>query len=98
MLGDMNYRVEWMPIAVALGLVTLLFVPVLGLLVGFAILLLALAAVMALAAAAIAAPFLVIRSVRRRWRDRMTNTPEEGAKVTYQVETGPAATGVNQIA
>jgi hypothetical protein len=36
---SMNNRVEWMPLAAVLGLVTLWFVPFVGLLIGFAILL-----------------------------------------------------------
>ena len=75
----MNYRVEWMPVAAVLGLVTLLFVPVLGLLVGLAILALALVALVALAAAVIAAPFLIARSVRSRWRERTVNVNPDGA-------------------
>jgi hypothetical protein len=59
-----------MPAAALLGLVTLLLVPYLGLLVGFAILVLAAATVVSLGGALIATPFLIVRSVRRRQRAR----------------------------
>jgi hypothetical protein len=64
----MNYRVEWMPLAAALGLVTLWFVPYLGLLIGLAILLVVAAGLVVLAGAVIAVPFLILRSVHRRRR------------------------------
>ena len=70
-----------MPIAVALGLVTLLFVPVLGLLVGLAILAAGLVALMALAGAILAAPFLLVRFAHRRWRRRTQIT--EAPQPTY---------------
>jgi len=66
----MSYRVEWMPAAALLGLVTLLLVPYLGLLVGLVILVLAAATVVSLVGALIAAPFLIVRSVHRRRRAR----------------------------
>jgi hypothetical protein len=69
----MDYRVEWMPVAAALGLVTLLFVPVLGFLVALAILAGSVVGLVALVAAALASPFLLVRSLRRRWSARGTS-------------------------
>ena len=57
----MSYAVEWMPFAIVMGLVTLLFVPYLGLLIAFAILVLAAVTLVALARAVVAAPYLMIR-------------------------------------
>jgi hypothetical protein len=66
----MIYRVEWMPVAGVIGLVTLLFVPVLGLLVGLAIVMFAAMALVVLAGAVLATPFLIVRAVHRRQRVR----------------------------
>ena len=63
----MSYRVEWMPFAIVMGLVTLLFVPYLGLLIALVMVVLAAAA----AVAALVAPlYLLGRSVLRHRRAR----------------------------
>jgi hypothetical protein len=85
----MSYRVEWMPTAVLIGVVTLLFVPLLGLLVGLAILMLAAAALVAVATAlvagAVVAPMLIFRSVRR-WR-RARAVSRQPRHLVYGAET-----------
>jgi cation transporter-like permease len=79
----MNYRVEWMPIAAVLGLVTLLFVPVLGFLVALTIAALAAMALVALVAAVIAAPFLIVRVVRSRWQARTAGVNPDRVPATH---------------
>ncbi len=74
----MNYRLEWMPAALVVGVLTLLFVPYLGLLVALAILLAAVAAGIALVAAVLASPFLAVRAVRRR-SEKRAGTGEQPA-------------------
>jgi hypothetical protein len=62
----MAYAVEWTPSVAVLGFVALLFVPYLSLIVLGLVLLAAAAAVMALAGAAVTAPYLLGRAVLRR--------------------------------
>jgi hypothetical protein len=66
----MGYAVEWFPSAAALGLVTLLLAPYLGLLIALVIVVVAAAALVALVGAVVAAPYLLGRSVLRRRRAR----------------------------
>jgi hypothetical protein len=69
----MSYRIEFIPAAVVMGLVTLMCVPGLSLLIALVILLLALTALLALVGAVLAAPCLLIRSVPRRRQARPAN-------------------------
>jgi hypothetical protein len=63
----MSYAVEWMPFAIVMGLVTLLFVPYLGFLIALVMVVLAAAA----AVAALVAPlYLLGRSVLHHRRAR----------------------------
>ena len=66
----MSYRVEWMPFAVVMGLVTLSFVFYLGPPIALVIVVVAAAAAVALVGAVVAAPYLLGRSVLRRRRAR----------------------------
>jgi hypothetical protein len=66
----MNYRVEWMPFVLGLGVITLLFVPYLGLLVALALVVLVAVALVAAVGTIIASPFLLIRAIRRRAEKR----------------------------
>src|ERR687897_369471 len=66
----MGYAVEWFPSAAALGLVTLLLAPYLGLLIALVIVVVAAAAPVALVGAVVATPYLLGRSVLRHRRAR----------------------------
>jgi hypothetical protein len=66
----MSYAIECLPAAAVVGLVAVLWVPSFALIGLGVILLLAVAAVVALAGAVVAAPYLLIRSLRRRGRAR----------------------------
>jgi membrane protein implicated in regulation of membrane protease activity len=66
----MTYRVEWMPFAAFLVLFALLCAPYLVVIWLAVALLAAAAALAALAGAIVAAPYLLGRSVRRRWQAR----------------------------
>jgi hypothetical protein len=59
-----------MPAAAVVGLVTLLFVPYLGLLIALVIVVVAAAALVAFVGAVVATPYLLGRSVLRRRRAR----------------------------
>jgi len=82
----MNYRVEWMPVAAILGVVTLFFVPILGLLAGLAILVTAAVASVVVIGSVLAAPYLIIRSVRDRWQGRVAR--KDSATRGLDVELG----------
>jgi hypothetical protein len=67
----MSYRSEWMPAVVVLGTVLiLLIVPSFALIGLAAVALAAVAALVALAGAILATPYLLVRSVRRRLAER----------------------------
>jgi hypothetical protein len=66
----MNYRVEWMPLAAVLALVTLLFVPVLGFLIALVLVAVVALVAVTLVGAVFAAPFLIVRSLHGRWQAR----------------------------
>ena len=80
----MDYRIEWMPAVAVVGLVTLLFVPVLGFLIALAIVALAALALLALAGALLAAPLLLGLAARRRWQEA------SDARSDAEVETQPS--------
>ena len=65
----MSYRIEWIGPAALIGALTLLTIPVVGAMVGLAVVLLVAAAILvALVGAIVALPFLLVRAVHRRWR------------------------------
>jgi protein-S-isoprenylcysteine O-methyltransferase Ste14 len=66
----MSYRIEFIPAVVVVGLVMLLCVPGLSLLIALVILTVAAMALLALVGALLASPYLLIRSVCRRWQAR----------------------------
>jgi hypothetical protein len=66
----MSYRIEFIPAVVVVGLITLLCVPGLSLLIVLVILTLPAMALLALVGTVAAAPYLLIRSVRRRRQAR----------------------------
>jgi hypothetical protein len=71
----MSYVLEWIPGFSFLGAVLLLLVVPPFALIGLAVLALAaLAALVALAGAVLAAPYLIVRSVRRRFAERPRST------------------------
>jgi hypothetical protein len=73
----MSYVHEWVIPAALVGLVALLFVPHLGWLIAFGMLLIA--AVTALAVAMLAMPYLLVRSFRRRRSLRQRRRARSGA-------------------
>ena len=66
----LRYLLTWTPFAAIIAAIGILATPFLGWLVLMVVLLAALAALVALAGAIIASPYLLGRSVRRRWRER----------------------------
>jgi O-antigen/teichoic acid export membrane protein len=65
----MSYRIEWIGPAALIGALTLLMIPVVGAMVGLAVVLLVAAATLvAIVGAIVALPFLLVRAVHRRWR------------------------------
>jgi Flp pilus assembly protein TadB len=83
------YGLEWVPGAAAVGAVlALLIVPSFALIALVVVALAAVAAVVALAGAILAAPYLLVRTVRRRLAERHQST--EGS--------GPIATAIAQAA
>jgi positive regulator of sigma E activity len=70
----MSYGPEWIPAAVVVGAFIVLMVPAFAL-IGLAVLVLAaLAALVALAGAVVASPFLLARTLRRRFAERRQPT------------------------
>ena len=73
----MSYRVEWMPALVLLGMVVVLpLVPSFALIGLLVVALAAVAALLALAAAVLAMPYLLVRSLRRRLNERLRLRPQ----------------------
>jgi hypothetical protein len=71
----MSYRFEWMPGAVPLGTVlVLLIVPSFALIGLVVVALVAIAALVALAGAMFATPYLLVRTLRRRLAERHQST------------------------
>lgn len=66
----MNYRVEWMPIVLPWAALVLLLIPPVAVLAVVVIALAAVGAAVALAGAVLALPYLLARSLHRRWRAR----------------------------
>jgi hypothetical protein len=64
----MSYFLEWVPAGVLATTLGLVVMPWLALAVLMAVLLVAVAALAALVAAAVAIPYVLGRSLRRRWR------------------------------
>ena len=66
----MNYRAEWLPIVLPWALLVLLLSPPVAMLAVVVIALATVAVAVALAGAVLALPFLLARSLHRRWRAR----------------------------
>ena len=88
----MNYGVEWMPGLVLLGTVlALLIVPPFALIGLVVVALAAVAALVALAGAVLATPYLLVRSLRRRLAERHEST-ERSAPITAAIAHAAGAT------
>jgi alpha-beta hydrolase superfamily lysophospholipase len=84
-----SYAVEWLPGTAAVGAVALLCVPNL-VLIGLAVVLLAaVAALVALAGAIVATPYLLVRSLRRRQRGRSAAAQHQARHRALNAHTEP---------
>ena len=90
----MNYGIEWMPGLVLLGRVlALLIVPPFALIGLVVVALAAVAALVALAGAVLATPYLLVRSLRRRLAERHEST-EGSAPITAAIAHAAGATNL----
>ena len=69
----MSYRVEWFPVVLPWAGLVLLLVPPVATLAVVVVALAAAAGALALAGAVVATPYLLARSLGRRWRARRDN-------------------------
>jgi len=71
----MSYGYEWMPAVVLIGAFVLLMVPAFALIGLVVVALAAVAALVALAGAILASPYLLARTLHRRFAERHQSTP-----------------------
>ena len=72
----MSYAVEWTPGGAFLGTLVLLIVPHFALIALLVVALASVVALFALAAAVLAMPYLLVRSLRRRLAERLRLRPQ----------------------
>jgi positive regulator of sigma E activity len=86
----MSYAFEWTPVAVFLGAVIVLIVPPFAL-IGLAVVALAaVAALVVLAGAILATPYLVVRTLRRRFAERHRSTGHSILLATTIAQADPS--------
>jgi hypothetical protein len=90
--GSVSYAVEWIPGAAFLGTVLLLLIVPSFALIGLVVVALAaVVALVALAGAIVAAPYLLVRSLRRRLAERRRSTEGSVPIATVMPQAGRAS-------